>query len=128
MIVYGMRLDRHGPLFDGRAALAAAGYADDIEQAIAEVGVHKARTRMSQHFKHPTGWYESHVRADKMFDGWEIHDSGIIYGPWLAGISPKNQTTSFKGYPHWLEAMADIRADADDIARFTLERYLPRFN
>lgn len=129
MIIYGMRIDRDGPLFDGRAALAAAGYADEIEQVIAEVGVHKARTRMSQHFVAPTGWYESHVRADKMFDGWEIHDSGIVYGPWLAGIGSRNRPRpGFPGYPHWWQARGDIAEEANQIAEFVLQRYLPRMN
>ena len=27
-----------------------------------------------------------------------IHDSKVIYGPWLEGISSRNQTSRFKGY------------------------------
>ena len=27
-----------------------------------------------------------------------IHDSNVIYGPWLEGTSSRNQTTRFKGY------------------------------
>jgi len=27
-----------------------------------------------------------------------IHDSGVVYGPWLEGTSRRNNTTRFKGY------------------------------
>jgi len=39
----------------------------------------------------------------------KIHDSGVVYGPWLEGTSSRNQTTRFKGYAsfrrvkQWLE-------------------------
>ena len=39
----------------------------------------------------------------------KIHDSGVVYGPWLEGTSSRNQTTRFKGYSsfrkvkQWLE-------------------------
>ena len=42
-----------------------------------------------------------------------ISDSGVVYGPWLEGISPRNTTTRFKGYSsfrqtgQWLEKQAD---------------------
>lgn len=127
-VVFGARIDRHGPLWDGRAAAAAAGYADETEQVIAEVGVNKVRTHFSHYVQHPTGWYESHIRADRAHDGWEVHDSGIIYGPWLAGVGSRNHSTRFKGYPHWVLAIQDIQAEARTIAEYVLDRYLPRMN
>lgn len=39
----------------------------------------------------------------------KIHDSGVVYGPWLEGTSSRNKTTRFKGYSsfrkvkQWLE-------------------------
>lgn len=126
MIVFGARIDRDGPLFDNRAALAAAGYADEIEQVIAEVGVQKVKTALGPFLKHPTGYYMSQLQASRAFDGWEIHDGGVVYGPWLAGVGSRNRTTRFKGYRHWVIAIQEIRRDAPGIAEFVLERYLPR--
>ncbi|MGH3585798.1 MAG: hypothetical protein ACRDQ0_05700 [Pseudonocardia sp.] len=126
MIVFGARIDRDGPLFDNRAALAAAGYADEIEQVIAEVGVNKVRVALAPFLKHPTGYYMSQLQASRAFDGWEIHDSDVVYGPWLAGVGSRNKTTRFKGYRHWQIAIQEIRRDADGIAEFVLDKYLPR--
>jgi hypothetical protein len=39
----------------------------------------------------------------------KIHDSGVVYGPWLEGTSSRNKTTRFRGYSsfrkvkQWLE-------------------------
>jgi hypothetical protein len=126
MIVFGARIDRDGPLFDNRAALAAAGYVEEIEQVIAEVGVQKVKVALGPFLKHPTGYYMSQLQASRAFDGWEIHDGGVVYGPWLAGVGSRNRTTRFKGYRHWVIAIQEIRRDAPGIAEFVLDKYLPR--
>lgn len=125
MLVFGIRSE--GPVFDGRAAVAARQYCEEIEQVIAEVGVHKVRVRFASFVKHPTGYYDSKITAGPVFGGrWGVHDSGVVYGPWLAGVGSRNKTSRFKGYPHWQLASLDLRADANDIAEFVLQRYLPR--
>jgi len=51
----------------------------------------------------PTGeWLRSvRTRVSAAIGGlkaYEVHDSDIVYGPWLEGVSSRNLTTSFKGY------------------------------
>lgn len=126
MFVWALRLNRLGPLFDNRAALAAAGYADEIEQVIAEVGVNKVKVALGPFLKAPTGYYMSQLQASRAWDGWEIHDNNVVYGPWLAGVGSRNKTTRFKGYRHWIIATQEIQRDANNIAEFVLDKYLPR--
>jgi len=63
--------------------------------------------------KASTGNYRRRVQGNVTSAGaWtvgKIHDSGVVYGPWLEGTSARNQTTRFKGYAQfrktkdWLE-------------------------
>lgn len=126
IIVFGARIDRDGPLWDGRDAHTVGVAIDEIEQVIAEVGVNKVRTQLGHYLRHPTGYYMSQIQTDRAFDGWQVHDGGVVYGPWLAGVGSRNKTTRFKGYPHWIRAIAEIQRDAPDIADFVLQQYLRR--
>ena len=46
-----------------------------------------------------TGHYQRSINGKKTgtLSG-KIHDSNMVYGPWLEGVSDRNQTTRFKGY------------------------------
>lgn len=37
-----------------------------------------------------------------------VYDSGIVYGPWLEGVSSRNARTRFKGYAMFRNATQDI--------------------
>lgn len=73
-----------------------------IEQAVAEVADYtkfEVLTQLDSVLQHPTGHYESQIRDQPMTRFLHrIHDSGVVYGPWLEGVSSRNATTRFKGY------------------------------
>ena len=46
-----------------------------------------------------------------------IHDSNVVYGPWLEGVSSRNQQTRFKGYAMFRNA----RQQLDKIAVAVLQ-------
>ena len=46
-----------------------------------------------------------------------VHDSGIIYGPWLEGVSSRNDATRFKGYRMFRNAVQDLNRIAPTILR-----------
>lgn len=87
-----------GPLFDGRAERAAQRLCDALEEDIAQRGVHMVLDALHEVLKHPTGRYESRVRAEPYGFGQRVGDSGMVYGPWLEGTGSRNKTTRFKGY------------------------------
>ena len=51
-----------------------------------------------------------------------ITDGGVVYGPWLEGVSNRNQTTRFKGYG----AFRKVQAELDRKAKATLDRSVRR--
>tara|TARA_Y100000034_G_scaffold12603_1_gene13259 strand:- start:7 stop:423 length:417 start_codon:yes stop_codon:yes gene_type:complete len=45
-----------------------------------------------------TGHYRRNIHGQVQGEEAVIHDSGVVYGPWLEGTSRRNMTTRFKGY------------------------------
>ena len=113
----------YGPLFDGRLAGAVAHAVDEAEQEIATLGATHLRGDLGvPPFKNPTGWYRSHITPQRIGAVWVVQDSGVIYGPWLAGTGSRNSTTRFKGYAHWRRLITYLHT----IARPTTEKIIAR--
>ena len=57
----------------------------------------------------PTGNYRRSINGRMVgsMHG-EVHDSGIVYGPWLEGVSSRNNATRFKGYAAFRRATQDV--------------------
>jgi hypothetical protein len=113
-----------GPLFDRRAGRVMGAYIDRVERKIAEGGVKILRREMRRVFKNPNGYYESRVRADRGV----ITDSGVVYGPWLAGTGSRNYpVTRFKGYDHWTVTQRELDRRKRGVAERVLRQYIGRF-
>jgi len=113
----------YGPVFDGRLAGAVAHAVDEAEQEIATLGATHLRGDLGvPPFKNPTGWYRSHITPKRLGAVWVVQDSGVIYGPWLAGTGSRNSTTRFKGYAHWRRLITYLHT----IARSTTEKIIAR--
>lgn len=63
-----------------------------------------------------TGYYRSNVTANFTEGSLEglITDNGVIYGPWLEGVSSRNDTTRFKGYAAFRRTKEAIDAKAGE--------------
>ena len=123
-----MRLDvstqARGPIFDGRARVAANQYVDRLERDLAEEGLNILRGEMHRVFRNPTGYYESRC---KVIEGHVISDSRVVYGPWLAGIGSRNfPVTKFRGYDHWIVTRDKLNARKRGIGERLLRRYTGR--
>jgi hypothetical protein len=116
------RVHESGPIFDGRARRYVDLWADDVEEEVAHEANQRLHSELHAVLRHPTGYYESHVRAERIGPDWRVTDGGVVYGPWLEGTGSRNKTTRFKGYFHWRRVKSSIDRDAPDIAR----RMLPR--
>ncbi len=96
-----------GPLFNGTLERRVALAVDAAEEEIATMTANHLRDDLGvPPFKAPTGWYRSHITPMRMGSVWIVQDSGVIYGPWLAGTGSRNATSRFKGYNHWRRAIA----------------------
>lgn len=115
-------ISEHGPLFDSRAQRYANEWADDVEQEIAQEAHRRLIGEFHTRFRHPTGYYESHVRAQPSGSRWQVTDGGVVYGPWLEGTGSRNASTRFKGYWNWRRVGQSIERDAPDIARRMTDR------
>jgi hypothetical protein len=124
MVNIDIDVEKHGPVFDGRAAAAARQFVRAAEEEIADTGVNLVHQELGRVLRHPTGYYESQIRAE----GSQITDGGVIYGPWLEGVGSRNKSTRFKGYFTFRRVGQRLDRQAKHIAERVLPKYLRRMN
>lgn len=115
---------RRGALLDGTAHADVQRFIDEAERVVAQDGVNLVQTELRHVLRHPTGYYQSKIATDRASTGWAVHDSGVVYGPWLAGTSSRNHRSRFKGYQHWRRARQALEAKSGEIAGRVLGKYL----
>lgn len=104
-----------GPLFDGRLEQGIARGLDEGLDEVAQHGVDLVRARLHGVLQHPTGRYESRIQVDRALGDRSVTDGGIVYGPWLEGVSQRNRSTRFKGYATFRRTTAELDAQAGPI-------------
>lgn len=87
-----------GPIFTGAAEHTIDVMLDDATHTVAQQGYSDVMTNLNKSIRNPTPYYETQVVVDRAPVGYVVHDRGIVYGPWLEGVSSRNQSTRFKGY------------------------------
>jgi glucan biosynthesis protein len=127
---FNVSIHKSGPVFDGRAARAGRDYAEALEEDLADQVVTELHKEFDIHFKHPTGYYKSQVKVRNGSGEKEIHDGGVVYGPWLEGVGSRNfPTTRFRGYASFRRVFQRVDRRAKRYAERLLQaRYLRRMN
>lgn len=125
---FNVTIRASGPVFDQRGPQIIRRYGEAAERAVAEEGARMVRQRLHQVLRHPTGYYEGHVAAERFNNRWEVNDDGIVYGPWLEGTGSRNRTTRFKGYATFRRTKALLDQKSRSIAERQLPRYLSELN
>lgn len=118
-----------GPLFDGRAAAALDAFEIAAAAAVGDMAYMEVRAELSRNLRNPTPFYESRVMHDRASStGYgRVHDSDVIYGPWLEGTGSRNSpVTRFKGYRSFRTATQRADTKAVDVAQHVLDGYLAR--
>lgn len=90
-----------GPLFDGRAKPIIDDWLNETVDDLAVKGLDQIQFWMNVYFRDQTPFYATQVIHERAGEDQVIHDQGVVYGPWLAGIGSRNATSRFRGYPHW---------------------------
>lgn len=123
-----VRVQAYGPLFDGRLERALEHAIDQAEEEIATMGADHLKGDLGvPPFKNPTGWYALHVTQKRFGALWAVWDSGVIYGPWLAGTGSRNwPVTRFRGYNHWRRLTAYLNRIAKPVTEKVINRALAR--
>lgn len=92
---------------------------DAVENAgedVAQEAYDEVRKRLRSVLQNPTGRYESRVLVSNQSNSLVISDGGIVYGPWLEGVSSRNNTSRFKGYHVFRTTLQQMEKRAENIA------------
>lgn len=118
----GGRVTTRGPLFDGRAAAAVEAFLSAGAQDVADEGKNMVRSDVPRR----TGYYQSRITTERRGRDAVVTDGRVVYGPWLEGISSRNQSTRFKGYRTFRQTAQRLQRRVPQIVQPTLRRFLQR--
>jgi hypothetical protein len=121
-----VKVTQRGPIFDGRARAAVDAYQDDAKRQVAQEGVNEVHVTLGAVLRNPTGYYESQIVTDRQSEVWTVTDGGVVYGPWLEGVSSRNNSTRFKGYATFRRVAQRLNNRAGSLAEQVLPKYLRR--
>lgn len=117
-----------GPLLDGMAPKEIDAFMAEATETVAQEGLDMVRRELRSVLRDPTGHYESKVQTNQVRDDFVVNDSGVVYGPWLEGVSSRNRSTRFKGYSTFRRTAQRLQDRAVEIAERVLPEYLRRLN
>ena len=122
----GMRVEINGPVFNGHATRVVGEFLDEAKDKVGQQGYADVHLLLDRSLKNPTPYYETQITVERQAADVVVHDSGVIYGPWLEGVGSRNETTRFKGYASFRRAAQQLQRQAPAIAERVLPRYLGR--
>jgi len=103
-----------GPLFNGVSSALVQRYTQEGGEEVAQWADAEVHRVLGQVLRNPTGYYESQVQVNRVSnDSFAITDGGVVYGPWLEGISSRNDATRFKGYATFRRVAERVEKRAD---------------
>jgi hypothetical protein len=98
MVRPGVTIVTSGPVFRHGGAPIRRAVRDTIRDLVAK-GEREVKTQLYAGHGVDTGHYRRSVHGEATSDlHGTIHDSRVVYGPWLEGVSSRNQRSRFKGY------------------------------
>ena len=126
-----VKISTQGSLFRPNAPQIVRSEMTDYQKRIGLAGQRIIRQRLGHVLKHPTGHYESRIDyrvVTRNVGGslTELHDSGVIYGPWLEGVGSRNARTRFKGYSTFRKITQRVNEDIESIVRTDVNRLAAR--
>lgn len=99
-----------------------------IEKHVAQVTYDRTMRNLKNSIRKPTPYYWTRVRVQQRIERHVVTDRGVVYGPWLEGVSKRNQETRFKGYFSFRRAAQSMQYRSIDIARADLDIQLKVLN
>lgn len=116
----------HGPMLAGHPTAVLNDFVTEATWEVGGQGLANVHRVLDISIKHPTPYYETQIMMERAANDVVVHDRGIIYGPWLEGVSSRNRTTRFKGYAAFRKATQQLRGQVPQLLDATLRRYLRR--
>lgn len=112
-----------GPLFTALPAREMDKTTIRIRERISTETEIRIHAHLRGVLRNPTGYYQSRIVVDRRTADTDlVHDSRVVYGPWLEGTSRRNAETRFKGYHTFRIVAQGMENRAVDIAREEVAR------
>jgi hypothetical protein len=121
-----VRLD--GTLFDGSAPAEVDRWLEEARHEIGQQAYADVMTILNASIKRPTPYYETQIVHERVGATNVVHDRGIVYGPWLEGVSERNRTTRFKGYAAFRRATQQVERGLDRVLTPLVDRLTRRLS
>lgn len=114
-----------GAIFNAAASKAAATrMVTNINEALAQEGVHRVKAHLGQVLQNPTGYYESRIQVVKGSTYRGFSDGKVVYGGWLEGVDSRNKTTRFKGYRTFRLVQQSLAKDKEKLAQPLVNKFV----
>lgn len=120
--------DVSGAALTGRADPIMARAMRHAEDTVTHAALQAVHERLGQVLQHPTGYYQSRVVASYGSRPPSVHDSMVVYGPWLEGVGSRNATTRFKGYRTFRLVAQELQGDVVKITAPVFDRAMGELN
>ncbi len=113
-----------GPLMEGRGPAILQQFFDDATKLVAEAGRDELRKRATSKPRHPTGATAGAIVVRDFAKGRTIITDypEVLYGPWLEGVSSRNQSTRFPGYRMFKLTRGRLRKRCGELVQGLLDR------
>lgn len=111
MLGFTARVTVTGPLADGQLGRQLERGLVEALDEVANQGQADVHQLLDASIRNPTPYYETQITVDRSSaEQRTVHDQGVIYGPWLEGVSSRNFSTRFKGYHSFRRAALALQA------------------
>jgi hypothetical protein len=123
---YGINFRLKGPVVEGRGPAIVKAMTEVALEELADYTRYEVLTQLDSVLQHPTGYYESQVKAERVAPGiYSINDGGVIYGPWLEGVGSRNApVTRFAGYHTFRTVRNRMAQKAQAVAAAAIARQM----
>lgn len=125
--MYTIEVHESGALMEGHGPEAVRDFTEQVQRDVGQQAYSELARIMDVSFRNPTPYYETQTTVQQQGPDVVVHDRGVIYGPWLEGVSSRNQTTRFKGYHMFRRAGQRVEAMIGTIAAQAFARMRGRF-
>jgi hypothetical protein len=116
----------NGPLLEGMAPRIVAEFIDAAQREVAAAAQAEVHLVLDQSIKQPTPYYETQITTERQAGDVVVHDRGIVYGPWLEGVSERNRRTRFKGYAAFRRSAQRTQARVPQLVAVVHRRMMER--
>lgn len=114
----------HGPLATGAPQHVVRDILDDATWEVGAQGLADVHRILDQKIRHPTPYYETQLTVQRAARDVVVHDRGVAYGPWLEGVSSRNQSTRFKGYHAFRTGCQELQAKVPALVEPIVARHV----